>query len=102
LTLFFRAFETGQPFFAASAACWNFAWSIPGTWPRDTSRIVVMRNPSPTLSTVHAALVVIRVAGVPACSSPTASAMLKQAAWAAAISSSGFDPFVSPNRVPNE
>ena len=75
---------------------------IPGTVARTTSFIVVIANPSLTLSTVHAAFVSIFVGGEPACSSPTLSAMLKQAASAAASSSSGFVPGSSPNRVPNE
>ena len=62
----------------------------------------VMRNPSPTLSTVHAAFVVMLVGGVPACSRPADSAMLRHAACAAAINSSGFDPISPPKRVPNE
>ena len=76
--------------------------SSPGTWPRTSSRIFVILKPSPTLSMVHEALVVIRVAGVPAASSPADSAMLRQEAWAAAISSSGLVPLALSNRVANE
>ena len=52
-----------------------------------------------TISSVQAASVCTRVAGLPAFSRPAASAMLKQAAWAAAISSSGLVPFLPSKRV---
>lgn len=48
---------------------------------------------------VHAAVVLMRVAGVPASSRPSDSAMLRQEAIAAAISSSGVVPFAPSNRV---
>ena len=48
---------------------------------------------------VHAAVVSTRVTGLPAFSSPAERAMLRQAACAAAISSSGFVPFAPSNRV---
>jgi hypothetical protein len=47
---------------------------------------------------VHAAVVSTLVGGVPFFSSPELSAMLKQAASAAASSSSGFDPTPLSNR----
>jgi hypothetical protein len=94
--------DTGQPSLAPSAALVKAAASTPGTWPRTSSFIRVILKPSPAFSTVHLAVVAIRVAGVPAASSPAARAMLMQAACAAAISSSGLVPFSPSNRVPKE
>jgi hypothetical protein len=51
---------------------------------------------------VHCAVVSTVVGGVPARSSPALSAMLKQAASAAASNSSGFDPLAFSKRDPNE
>ena len=59
-------------------------------------------KPSPTLSMVAEAVVVMRVAGVPAFSKSALSAMLRQEACAAAISSSGLVPLAPSNRVANE
>jgi hypothetical protein len=59
----------------------------------------VIRNPSPTLSIVADAVVVMRVGGVPAFSSSRLSAMLRQEAWAAATSSSGLVPLALSKRV---
>jgi len=50
---------------------------------------------------VHDAFVVILVAGVPVFSRSADNAMLRQAACAAAINSSGFVPFVPSKRVAN-
>src|ERR1700712_64797 len=86
------AFDTGQPSLVACAILANASLEIPGTVARTTSFIVVIEKPSPTFSTVHPALVAILVGGEPACSRPTLSAMLKQAASAAASSSSGLVP----------
>ena len=96
------AFETGQPSLVACTIFWNAALSTPGTVARVLSFIVVIVNPVACFSTVQAALVSTFVAGVPACSSATASAMLKHAASAAASSSSGFEPAPFSNREPNE
>jgi hypothetical protein len=62
----------------------------------------VIRKPAPALSIVAEAVVVMRVGGVPAFSSTPLSAMLRQEACAAAISSSGFVPFAPSKRVENE
>src|SRR5262245_7736514 len=62
----------------------------------------LMRLAPFTGSIVAVASVSIRVAGVPAFSNPDDSAMLKHAAWAAAISSSGLVPLAFSNRVANE
>ncbi len=64
--------------------------------------MAVILNPAPALSIVQAAVVSTRVAGVPPCSSPAARAILKHAACAAAMSSSGFVPAAPSNRVRNE
>src|SRR5260370_234219 len=87
------AFDTGQPRFPPSAPFWNPAWSRPGTLPRTVSAILVIWGAPCTISIVHAAVVSTLAAGFPERSSPAASAMLRQAACAAAISSSGFVPF---------
>ena len=62
----------------------------------------VILKPSPALSIVAEAVVVMRVAGVPAFSSAPHSAMLRQEACAAAISSSGLVPLAPSNRVGKE
>src|SRR5712671_154322 len=57
-----------------------------------------MENASPTFSSVALAVVATLVDGVPFFSSAAASAMLKHDAYAAARSSSGFDPEPDSNR----
>src|SRR5258708_3112734 len=79
---------------------WNFVLSTPGTLAVTVRSMRVILNPSPTFSTVHAADVSMLVGVKPSFSSPALSAMLKQAASAAARSSSGLEPVWSPNRVP--
>src|SRR5439155_13592026 len=95
------AFDTGHPRLASSAAFWNPACSRPGTRPCTLSSILVILGAPSTISRVHAAVVSTRVTGFPAFSRPADRAMLKQAACAAAISSSGFVPFFPSNRVAN-
>src|SRR5688572_17728941 len=56
-----RACDTGQPFFAASAASRKVCSSIPGTSPSVVSSIVVILNPSPTFSRLTLAFVLMRV-----------------------------------------
>src|SRR5258706_10619762 len=60
---------------------------------------VIRGAPSP-MSGVAEARVSTRVTGVPAFSRPADKAILKQAACAAAINSSGLVPFDPPKRVP--
>ena len=84
----------------AAAIDWNFASSMPGTTAFTTSFMVVILNPSPTFSTVHAACVSTLVGAKPPLSRLAANAMLKQAASAAASSSSGLEPPSSPKRDP--
>src|SRR5689334_18127120 len=52
--------ETRQPVLVAAATSWNFLSSMPGTTASQTSWILVILNPSPTLSTVTLAVVVTR------------------------------------------
>jgi hypothetical protein len=59
-------------------------------------------NPLPSGSRVTAASVLSSVGSKPAVCKPNASAIVKQPAWAAAISSSGLVPFSFSKRVLNE
>lgn len=97
-----NAWDTGQLVLVASAIFVNAAASIFGTVARTTSFIVVILKPSPTFSTVHAALVSTLVIGVPFRSRFPLNAMLKHAAWAAASNSSGLVPPAFSNREPKE
>src|SRR5438477_3656361 len=63
--------------------------------------VVIVQFPS-TCSNVTPAVVVSRSAGKPAVPRKFDSAIVKQPAWAAAISSSGFVATTSPNRDANE
>ena len=85
-----RAPEIGQPCPAPCAAVSNSAGVIPGTFPVTASSIVVTFQASPTLSKVAVARTSSRSGGF--CIRPNApeSAMEKQAACAAARSSSGL------------
>ena len=73
-----------------------------GTFPLTSRRMRVILKPSPAFSMVQDALVLMRVAGVPFFSSPAERAMLRQAACAAAISSSGLVPLAPSKRVGKE
>jgi REP element-mobilizing transposase RayT len=92
------ACETGQPFFAASAASRKPPASRPGTRPRTVSAIFVIPVPG---TKVTAAEVRSCSGGLPAFASPPESAIEKQEACAAAISSSGlvFPPDASSERA---
>src|SRR5205085_11515807 len=81
------AFETGQVSFASCAACRNASSSMPGTLPSTVSAIFVMPWPG---WNVTVAEVCSSSGGVPAFARPLVNAIEKQAAWAAAISSSGL------------
>jgi len=85
-----RAPEIGQPSPAALAAAWKSAGEIPGTFPVTRSSIVTTFHASPTLSNVAVASTDNRVGGFCWRPSPAESAMQKQAACAAASSSSGL------------
>src|SRR5947208_871954 len=64
--------------------------------------MAVIEKPPPTCSRDKFAVVVSRSAGKPASPSCLESAIVKQPAWAAAISSSGFVSTPSPKRERNE
>src|SRR2546428_5725441 len=90
-TLFFSACEIGQPSFAASAAFWKAAASIPLTVPRTSSVLSWTENPPPPClgPNVTVAVTSSFCGGLPACARPCDSAIAKQLACAAASSSSG-------------
>ena len=77
----------------------NSAASMPSTDPVSVNADFVTLNPSPSLSSVTAASVWSVPALCPAFASAKLSAIVKQLACAAAMSSSGFVPGSSPNRV---
>src|SRR2546421_2516360 len=94
--------ETGQPAFALFAAVSKAAASASGT-RADTSRwTFVIANPASVFSSVTAAVVLISSALSPASSSCFESAIEKQPACAAAMSSSGFVPAPDSKRVLKE
>src|SRR5205809_6893949 len=89
----------GQFFFAPSAAARNLAESTLGTFA-DTSRwIDFTDHPASVLSKSSVAFVSIDSGWYPAWPSSFERAIEKQAAWAAATSSSGFVPGSSPKRI---
>jgi REP element-mobilizing transposase RayT len=92
------ACETGQPFFASSAASRKPSAPRPGTLPRTVSALFVIPVPGTKVTTAE---VRSRSGGVPAFASPRESAIEKHEACAAAISSSGlvFPPDVSSDRA---
>src|SRR5207245_3628150 len=82
-----RAFETGQFCLASSAAWSNSASSRPGTRPTTSSATFVMPSPGWKVTVAE----VCSLSGAwPALASPLESAIEKQVACAAAISSSGL------------
>jgi hypothetical protein len=94
--------EMGQPFFAFCAAVSKLCAVAPGTFARVVRWMAVMPKPSSVFSNFTSAVVSsdsgVRLA-LPSCA---VRAMVKQPAWAEAISSSGFVPIPFSNRVPNE
>src|SRR5215831_13714859 len=98
----FRTFDTGQPFSAASAYFWKVAASAPGTRPTTSRWLAVMVQPESSFSRLSVTLVLMLSGGNFAPSSCADRAMEKQAACAAAISSSGLVPGAFSNRVVNE
>src|SRR5262249_25614297 len=94
--------ETGQVFLVYSACSRNFASSIPGTSASVFTSMVVIFGPPPTISNFTLAVVLMRFAGCPAFSRLAESAIEKQLASAAAISSSGLVPFPSSKRDEKE
>src|SRR3954468_8122673 len=96
------ALETGQFALAVSACSSKAAGSIPGTSASVTSAILVMPKPASVLSRYTLAVVSTRVGVNPALARPLESAIEKQPAWAAAMSSSGLVPAPSSKRELNE
>src|SRR2546425_13310102 len=90
--LAFRTLETGQPLLALSAAFWKAAASALGTRATTSRCTAVIAHPESCFSMVRVAEVLmflgVRLAP-PNCAD---SALGKQAACAAAISSSGLGP----------
>src|ERR1700677_2551329 len=98
-----NSFEIGQPALASAAALSNASLVAPGTLAVVVSAILVMANPPSVLASVTAAWVSILSGVKPAPPSCAPSAIEKQLACAAAISSSGVVPEAAPsNRVANE
>src|SRR5271157_506465 len=98
----FSTCETGQPVSAALAASSNFALSAPGIFTVTSRCEEVMEKPASVLSNVIVAVVSMLSAVIPALPNCADSAMLKQPAWAAAMSSSGFVPMPFSKRVLKE
>src|SRR5262249_50594084 len=87
-----RRREIGQVFFAFSAAAWKAALSALGMSAVTSRLILVTVKPASVFSNVAVAVVSMRSALRLDSPSTAESAMEKQAACAAAISSSGFVP----------
>src|SRR3954464_15203099 len=98
----FSTFETGQFAFALSVSFVNSSLERPGTFALRVSALDEILNPPSTCSLETQALVARLAAGLPAPGNWNASAIVKQLACAAAISSSGLVPFSSPKRRENE
>jgi len=100
--LVFSRREIGQPVFALLAAVSNAALSAPGIFATSLSWTSVTVKPASSFSNVTVAVVSIDCAVRPALPSWPDSAIEKQPAWAAAISSSGLVPLPFSKRVLNE
>src|SRR6266481_5273034 len=98
----FNTLDTGQPAFAFCAAVLKASALAPGTFATTSRCTAVMVQPASCFSIVSVADVLM-LSGVrlapPSCAD---SAIEKHAACAAAISSSGFVPGASSNRVLKE
>src|SRR6478752_4887538 len=93
----------GQPAFALPANSANFAASMPGIFAFKTRCDLVTVQPAGgTLSRLTSAVTSSRSGVKPASPSVADSAIAKQPAWAAAISSSGFVPAPDSKREPKE
>ena len=95
----FSSFDTGQPALAMPASSSNFALSAPGIFAFSVRCTEVMAKPSPCFSSVTSALVSICSAVSLASPRISDSAMVKQAACAAPISSSGLVPGLPSKRL---
>ena len=97
--LVLSSFDTGQPALAMPASCSNFALSAPGIFAFSVRCTEVMAKPSPCFSSVTSALVSMCSAVSLASPRISDSAMVKQAACAAPISSSGLEPGLPSKRL---
>ena len=97
----FSTFDTGQPDLVCSAISMKVLSSMLGIFATHTRSLCVMANPSPTFSSRTAASVWMESAVNPALPRPADSAIEKQAACAAPMSSSGFVPGPSSKRALN-
>src|SRR5215217_3142288 len=96
------ALEIGQFSFAIWAACWNPASSTPATRPTVARSILVTVKPSPSLRICTFASGLIDSGALPPSERTPARNIEKQLACAAATSSSGLVPPLSPKRDSNE
>src|SRR5580658_10943099 len=95
-----NSLEIGQPALASAAALSKASLVAPGTVAVVVNAILVIAKPASVLASVTAAWVSILSGVKPAPPNCAPSAMEKQLAWAAAISSSGVVPEAAPsNRV---
>src|SRR5581483_3304205 len=97
-----RTLETGQPLLAFCAALLRASWLAPGTRAVTSSWTAVRVHPASSFSMVRFAVRWLLSGVKLAPPSWADNAIEKHAAWAAAISSSGFVPGVFANRVVNE
>src|SRR5207344_2912840 len=97
--LVFRSLDTGQPALALPASSWNVALSVPGIFADSARCTDVMAKPSPCFSSVTSALVSMCSAVSLASPRISDSAIVKQAACAAPISSSGLEPGLPSKRL---
>src|SRR5579871_5577816 len=98
----FNSLEIGQPSLAFLAASSNLALSAPGILTFTCRWDEVTAKPDSSFSRVTVAVVSMDWAVMPALPSWAESAMLKQPACAAAISSSGLMPGCDSKRVAKE
>src|SRR5580693_5747411 len=98
----FRTFDTGHPALALVAAVLKASGLAPGTFATTSRWTAVMVQPASSFSMVSVADVLMLSGLRFAPPSWADSAIEKHAAWAAAISSSGFVPGASSNRVVKE
>src|SRR5260221_14688303 len=98
----FRTFDTGQFFSASFAIFTKASLSRLGTRARNVRAERLILYPVPSDSRLTAASVLSWSGVNPAACIWTARAIVKQPAWAAAMSSSGFVPFSFSKRVVNE
>jgi hypothetical protein len=98
----FSSRDTGQLALASSAISANCGALAPGTHDSLTRCTRVMAQLPPSCSSVTLACVAMRLGVRPARPRAAVSAIVKQPACAAAISSSGLVPCALSNRVANE